>query len=241
MKLNVPNPNISIPDNIYFKGKNIHLSQYDESHDVAMKKLLSCPNSMKNLEFMSKLPEGWTLEESRKRREYRNKKQHEGAMANLTILIPKSNLLKLGVADLFDESEFLFPNPEKDSSTKIDLNEPYIVAGCCGLQEIVLDQAIGECGIILDYRLWRGGIGSEALLRVLEYGFEGLQLHRISFKTTEKNDGMRGWLERYCGIELESIEKECIFFDGVFIDSYTYAIFERDWHSHISKLLEKYQ
>ncbi|PVU92744.1 hypothetical protein BB561_003625 [Smittium simulii] len=240
-KINYPNSSIKIPSGLNIEGNKVLLLNYHESHDKAVQKMLSCPETMKYLKFMSKQPEGWSLEDAKNRRIARTKSQNDGLIVNFTIAIKKSMLDKNNIST-FDDKEFLDPVslqakynnlcPEFDLGT-----EKYIIAGVTGLQHIDLSSARAEIGIILDHRAWRSGFATEALLRVMKYSFEVLNLHRVEFWTTEANESMRGWLENVCKQQPESIFKDFLFSEGVYMDSYNYAFFELDWYDRLSKLL----
>lgn len=63
---------------------------------------------------------------------------------------------------------------------------------------ILMDRkpGVSEIGYILHRRHWRGGIGREAVGRVVDYGFAALNLRRIFADTDPENVGSIALLER---------------------------------------------
>ncbi|PVV01429.1 hypothetical protein BB560_004153 [Smittium megazygosporum] len=239
-QINYPDPNIKIPERLNIKGEKVVLLAFHENHDTAISKLLSDPITMQYLLNMAKLPTGWTKEEAAERRVTRTLNQSQGTMVNFAIVVKKSVIDNLGITS-FEESEYIYPplKNEKDYPlcSEFDFGvEPYVVVGNVGMQHIDISSARGEVGIIADKRVWGHKISSEAILLVLKYAFETLKFHRIEFVTNKDNSSMRGWLERYCKIQPESIAKDAIFVNNNYTDIYTYALFESDWHSSLKSL-----
>lgn len=110
------------------------------------------------------------------------------------------------------------------------------VIGMSGFTVIDIINKNAEIGIIIDKEYWGKNIASEVYYLCLKFAFEELHLHRV---TTEQNNGMRGWLEKVCNIQVEAIIKDIIMLDNKFISEYVYAMFEEDWNNRIKKILEK--
>ncbi|KAJ2039364.1 hypothetical protein GGI01_002351 [Coemansia sp. RSA 376] len=201
----------------------------EEDHDLAMARIFSDPVAMGNLEFKM-LPNGYTAKDIAARRLDRDERQVKKEQVNYTVIVKKS-LVPEHVVSLIDDDEYLPPKRVLIDSGHIDVDEPYLVVGCCGLLNMDAFNRSASVGIILDSRFWRTGISSAALYYSLKFGFDDLKLHRIGIETTEKNAGMRGWTENVLGIHVESIRKESLYLgNGKFIDSWDYAIFDYQWH-----------
>ena len=113
------------------------------------------------------------------------------------------------------------------------------VIGMSGFTVVDMINRNAEIGIILDKDYWGKNIATEVYYLCLKFAFEELKLHRIQWITTKQNDGMRGWLENICNLEIEAIIKDATIVNNSFISNYIYAMFENDWNNKIKKKLEK--
>lgn len=208
-------------------------------HDSSVQRFMSDPTTMSFLQFMAK-PQGYSLDDVRERRESREQRNRDKEVLDFVIAIKRSQI-PLHIVDQVSDGEFHEPTEvELDGQTTIRVDEPYVVAGICGMQHIDSYNRIGEAGIILDHRYWRTGISTSALYYTLRYGFETLKLHRIGVQTTEQNKGMRGWMERVVGVHVESIRKDALYLgEGEYVDSWEYAMFDYQWHGRIAKSIRK--
>ncbi|KAJ2809598.1 hypothetical protein H4S07_003173 [Coemansia furcata] len=201
----------------------------EEDHDLAMARIFSDPVAMGNLEFKM-LPNGYSAEVAAARRLFLDERQEKKERLNYTVVVKKS-LVPEHVVDKIDDDEYLPPKRVYIDDGHIDVDEPYIVVGCCGLLNIDAFNRSASAGIIVDARFWRTGISSAALYYSIKFGFNDLKLHRIGIETTEKNAGMRGWTENVLGVHVEGIKKEALYLgNGKFVDSWEYVIFDYQWH-----------
>ncbi|QLG50229.1 GNAT family N-acetyltransferase [Natrinema halophilum] len=74
----------------------------------------------------------------------------------------------------------------------------------------------------------RQGYGSDAVERVLEYGFDQLGLHRIEARVFELNEPSRRLLESV-GFTQEGIHRDVEFIDGEYQDAYWFGLLEDEW------------
>ncbi|KAJ2492885.1 hypothetical protein IWW37_001057 [Coemansia sp. RSA 2050] len=201
----------------------------EEDHDPAMARILSDPVTMGSLEFMIS-PNGYSSEDVAARRHGRYERQVKKQLVDYTVVVKKS-LVPEHIVGEIDDDEYLPPKRVLIDDGHIDVDEPFLVVGCCGLLNIDAFNRSASAGIILDARFWRTGISSAALYYSLKFGFSDLRLHRIGIETTEKNAGMRGWTENVLGIHVEAIRKEALYLgNGKFVDSWDYAIFDYQWN-----------
>ena len=84
-----------------------------------------------------------------------------------------------------------------------------------------------EIGYDLHPDYWRQGIMTEAILRVLDYGFSQMQIHRIEAQTDPLNTASRKLLEN-CGFLYEGTLRDNAFFKNAFHTSSLYAILKTD-------------
>ncbi|KAJ1999000.1 hypothetical protein GGI04_004763 [Coemansia thaxteri] len=208
----------------------------DEEHDRAMARVLSDAATMSSLEFMMR-PSGYSAEDAKSRRIGRDNRQANSELLNYTIAIKKS-LVPEHAVEMVADDEYLPPKRVDIDGGYIDVDEPYLVVGCCGLVNIDPFNRSSAAGIILDARFWRTGISTAAMYYSLSFGFNELKLHRIGIETTERNVGMRGWSENVLGIHVEAIRKEALYLgNGKFLDSWDYALFDYQWHGRVEAKL----
>ncbi|KAJ1736267.1 hypothetical protein LPJ61_000051 [Coemansia biformis] len=192
---------------------------------------------MRFLRFMMR-PSGYTTVDARSRREYRDGCQQAKGLLDYTIAVRRSRIPE-PLLQVVSEREFLPPRQISVDGGHINMDEPYLVIGCCGLNDIDLGNRNADAGIIVDARFWRSGASTEALYLTLKFGFELLGLHRIGLQTTEDNVGMRGWLEAVAEIDVECIRKEMLHLgNDTYVDSWDYAIFDHDWFISVMKNLQ---
>lgn len=75
---------------------------------------------------------------------------------------------------------------------------------------------------------WNKGFATEALKRVLGFGFDDLKLHRIEAGCAVGNLGSISVLEKV-GMKREGHTRELLPLKSGWSDNYGYAILERDW------------
>ncbi|KAH8556168.1 acyl-CoA N-acyltransferase [Umbelopsis sp. PMI_123] len=112
------------------------------------------------------------------------------------------------------------------------------IVGMSGFTVINTAHRNAEVGIILDKAYWGKNLATEAFYFSLKWAFDELGLHRVKWVTTNVNQGMRGWLEKVCGVEVEQISRESLLVDGEWLNEYTYALFEDDWRNRLKPHLE---
>lgn len=101
--------------------------------------------------------------------------------------------------------------------------------GTIGLFE--LDQHNGSAGMgiaIGEKELWGQGLGSDALLALLDFGFGELRLERIWLDVYDFNVRARRSYER-CGFVLEGTKRHAAFRRGRFLDVHYMAILREEW------------
>lgn len=90
------------------------------------------------------------------------------------------------------------------------------------------EDAHAELSYALNRHYWRRGLVSEAILPVLRYGFETLNLNRISAKVFTDNAASIGLLEKL-GMMREGCLREYRGTRGRLEDVYIYALLRREW------------
>ncbi|MEP6926752.1 MAG: GNAT family N-acetyltransferase [Ginsengibacter sp.] len=79
-----------------------------------------------------------------------------------------------------------------------------------------------EIGYVLHPAFWRKGIIKEAILKILDFGFDTMHLHSIEANINVDNTASAGVLEA-TGFVKEAYFKEDFFYDGTFRDTIIYS------------------
>ncbi|MEP7147127.1 MAG: GNAT family protein [bacterium] len=85
--------------------------------------------------------------------------------------------------------------------------------------------------IIGDKNYWNKGIGSDAYRLLIDYGFNTLNLNRISSGQTVSNTGMIRVCEKM-GMKKEGTLREVLFKDGEYINAVIYSIILKDYRKN---------
>ncbi|HXR83049.1 MAG TPA: GNAT family N-acetyltransferase [Hanamia sp.] len=95
--------------------------------------------------------------------------------------------------------------------------------GTIGLWRIIRENYRAEIGYMMIPDYWKKGLTKEAVLKVIDYGFNEMKLHSIEAHISPKNIGSATLLEK-TGFVREAYFKEDFFFDGVFEDTAIYSL-----------------
>jgi ribosomal-protein-alanine N-acetyltransferase len=103
-----------------------------------------------------------------------------------------------------------------------------MLIGRCGLE---VSRRQGRQGLLwytLRRDCWGQGYATEAVRALVDYGFAALDLHRVHADCDPANE--RSWrlLERL-GMRREAHHVEWMWLKGAWLDSYVYAVLEREW------------
>ncbi|KAF9292569.1 hypothetical protein BGZ68_003475 [Mortierella alpina] len=114
------------------------------------------------------------------------------------------------------------------------------LAGVMGANVIDLASRNAVVGIILWKKYWSGGYGTEALYELMRGLFDDLKLHKIAYETTERNLGMRKFMETTCGVPLEYIRRDEFMCPALneWVSLWQYEVFEDQWPRIKATLLE---
>ncbi len=87
--------------------------------------------------------------------------------------------------------------------------------GNCGFSKLDLKNRCGEIGYVIARDMWSKGIAAEAAERVVRFGFETLELHRIEAHFMEGNTASRRVAEKI-GMTFEGIHRESLWVKNEF-------------------------
>jgi ribosomal-protein-alanine N-acetyltransferase len=105
---------------------------------------------------------------------------------------------------------------------------PNEMIGEIGYYRTDLGNYRAEIGYMLQSNFWRKGIISEALNKIITFGFQEMKLNSISANINPGNDASRQILLKH-GFQKEAYFKEDYYFQGKFLDSEIYGLLHRVW------------
>ncbi len=106
--------------------------------------------------------------------------------------------------------------------------EPENLIGTIGLWRLIKEHYRAEIGYMLLPDFWRNGLTKEAILKILDFGFNQLALHSVEGHITPLNIASAKILES-TGFVREAYFKEDFFFNGKFEDTAIYSLLGRDF------------
>ena len=82
--------------------------------------------------------------------------------------------------------------------------------GTCGFAKLDTENNCAEIGYVINPDYWRRGIATECVRKVIDFGFNELNLHRIEARYIVGNEVSRRVMEK-CGMVFEGIHKSSLF------------------------------
>jgi ribosomal-protein-alanine N-acetyltransferase len=119
-------------------------------------------------------------------------------------------------------------------NSSVDMNEsimwaialqenPHVMIGTICYWNILKDHYSAEVGYILHPDCWGKGMMKEAVLAVVDFGFNEMKLHRIEGHINPENT-VSGIVLEKCGFVREAYFRENFYFKGKFYDGAVYSI-----------------
>ncbi len=99
----------------------------------------------------------------------------------------------------------------------IVFNETKKMIGTCGFTSLDYQNNSAEIGYVLNPDFWGMGIAPEAVMRVIDFGFRELNVHRIEAKYIIGNQKSRRVMEK-CGMSFEGTRRSSMFIKGEYRD-----------------------
>lgn len=100
--------------------------------------------------------------------------------------------------------------------------------GSCGFAWWSIEHSKAEIGYVLNPRYWGLGLMTEAINKVIEFGFTRMELNRI--EATCKPDNIGSWqVMEKSGMRLEGVLRQYIKLRDEFIDVKLYSILKSDF------------
>ncbi|ABY93105.1 GCN5-related N-acetyltransferase [Thermoanaerobacter mathranii subsp. mathranii str. A3] len=108
------------------------------------------------------------------------------------------------------------------------LKENGKLIGTCGYVFIDEKNMTGEIGYVLGKKYWNKGFMTEAVKKVIEFGFKKLNLNRIQARCKVENIPSERVMQKV-GMKFEGILRETVFIKGRFWDMKMYSILKREY------------
>lgn len=100
--------------------------------------------------------------------------------------------------------------------------------GTCGFSSFDLDNNSAEIGYVLSPDYWGRGMATEAVRKILTFGFLDLSLHRICVRILDGNTASIRVAEK-CGMRHEATHIHALRVKGEYKTFHEYAILSREW------------
>ncbi len=103
--------------------------------------------------------------------------------------------------------------------------------GTVGFSSFDIKNNAAEVGYVLNRKFWGNGIASEAVKRIIDFGFNELSLDRIEAIFLPENSASRGVLLK-CGMQYEGVSRSALVVKGERRDVETFSIIKEDYISN---------
>ena len=100
--------------------------------------------------------------------------------------------------------------------------------GTCGFARLDFENNSAEIGYVINPKFWGSGYATEAVKRVIEFGFENMNLHRIEARYIIGNEVSRRVMEK-CGMTFEGIHNSSLYVKGEYVSVGYCAIVAEDY------------
>lgn len=113
------------------------------------------------------------------------------------------------------------------------------LVGDCALKIHRDDPRQATIGVTLARAHHRQGLATEAIGTLLNFAFDGLNLHRVRADTDPQNTAAWHLMERL-GMRREAHLKQSLWFKGAWTDEYFYAILNEEWQAYRGHVMQKF-
>lgn len=118
----------------------------------------------------------------------------------------------------------------KPASLVIEYKPEHKVIGTIGFMWYCEDSRSAEVGYSLSRQYWNQGLMTEALAKLIEYGFTRLRLNRIEGQH-ETDNPSSGRVMRKAGMVHEGTLRQRLYNKGRFVDMELYALLRQDYEA----------
>lgn len=110
----------------------------------------------------------------------------------------------------------------------VEIKDSRRLVGTVGLDAWVPKQRRAEIGYEIHPEFWNKGFATEAVSKIISFGFDSLELIRIGAIVFLENEPSNKLLQKV-GFQKEGILRDYIYQDGVSNDTYVYSIIKKDY------------
>ena len=139
------------------------------------------------------------------------------------------NVFPVSHEDLKKRLEQTQERPKRDIFFEIYHKELDKIVGFVEFRHInYINHAANVSVVLGEKELWGNNLGTEAAKQMLKYGFDELNLGKITAIALKPNKGACRMLEKI-GMKLELVLKNQTYFDGAYVDELIFSICREEW------------
>jgi RimJ/RimL family protein N-acetyltransferase len=139
------------------------------------------------------------------------------------------NLFPVSPEDLKKRLEQKQERPKRDISFEIYHKELDKIVGFVEFHNINYINHAADLGVLIgEKELWGKNFGTEAAKLMIKYGFDELNLVKVTASALRPNKGACRVIEKI-GMKHELVLKNQTYFDGEYVDELIYCIFREEW------------
>ncbi len=128
------------------------------------------------------------------------------------------------------------PPEEHPFAIEVKQKDDWLLIGTISLFDIAWRSRKAEIGIMIGEKAyWNQGFGTEAMLLMLQHGFETLNLHRIYLKVYSTNPRAIRAYEKV-GFVHEARQREAHYDNGVYSDDLIMSVLRHEWDEKTKKV-----
>jgi RimJ/RimL family protein N-acetyltransferase len=144
------------------------------------------------------------------------------------------------------EREFVTESAKRiefgDVRLAIETKVESVHIGMCGLHRGRPEDRNADLGIMIgDKSYWNGGYGTDAMMTLLRFAFEQMNLHKVALGVFDFNERART-VYRRCGFVEEGRHREDVFQDGRYLDVVRMSVLRREFeamHGAVAEALSR--
>jgi RimJ/RimL family protein N-acetyltransferase len=123
------------------------------------------------------------------------------------------------------------PSEFGEARFAIETKDEQVHIGMCGLHRATPEDRHCELGIMIgDKSYWNGGYGTDAMLTVLRFAFDQMNLHKVALGVFDFNERAQT-VYRRCGFVEEGRAREEVFKNGRYIDVVRMSVLRREFEA----------
>lgn len=139
------------------------------------------------------------------------------------------NVFPVSPEELKKRLEQTQERPKRDIFFEIYHKELDKIVGFVEFHNINYINHAADLGVLIgEKEIWGKNLGTEATKLMIKYGFEELNLVRITASALRPNKGACRMIEKI-GMKLELVLKNQTYFDGEYVDELNFCIFREEW------------